>query len=104
MMMEAMGAVRAHVEANFDYVGDSFATEARAIHEGKSEERSIYGEATPVQARALIADGTKHYPSNAGWADLSARALRSAPRRRHGPMTGSTRRRPCPRAPPGHRT
>ena len=62
MMMEAMGAVRAHVEANFDYVGDSFATEARAIHEGKSEARSIYGEATPVQARALIADGIQVAP------------------------------------------
>jgi len=62
MMMEAMGAVRAHVEANFDYVGDSFATEARAIHEGRSEERSIYGEATPVQARALIADGIQVAP------------------------------------------
>jgi hypothetical protein len=62
MMMEAMGAVRAHVEANFDYVGDSFATEARAIHEGRSEERSIYGEATPTQARALIADGIQVAP------------------------------------------
>ena len=59
MMMEAMGKVRAHVEDNFDYVGDSFATEARAIHEGRSEERGIYGEATPKEVKALVEDGVQ---------------------------------------------
>ena len=54
MMMEAMGKVRAHVEANFDYMGDSFASEARAIHEGRSEERGIYGEATPTEVKSLV--------------------------------------------------
>ena len=34
MMMEAAGRIRRHVEENFDDVGDAFATEARAIHEG----------------------------------------------------------------------
>jgi hypothetical protein len=57
VMMEAMSRVRAHVETHFDYVGDAFATEARAIHEGKSEERGIYGEASPAQVRDLVADG-----------------------------------------------
>ena len=57
MMMEAMGKVRAHVEENFDYVGDTFAREARAIHEGKSEERGIYGEASPAEVKALVEDG-----------------------------------------------
>jgi hypothetical protein len=57
MMMEALGKVRAHVEENFDYVGDAFAREARAIHEGKSEERGIYGEATPTEVKALVEDG-----------------------------------------------
>lgn len=57
MMMEAMGKVRAHVEQNFDYVGDAFAKEARDIHEGKSEERSIYGEATPKEVKGLVEDG-----------------------------------------------
>ena len=37
MMMQAAREVRSHVEANFDYVGDSFAREARDIHEGRSE-------------------------------------------------------------------
>lgn len=62
MMMQAMGAVRAHVEDNFDYVGDSFAKEARAIHEGKSEERGIYGEATPAEVKALAEDGVRVAP------------------------------------------
>lgn len=57
MMMEAMGKIRRHVEDNFDYVGDSFAKEARAIHEGASEDRGIYGEATPKEVKALKEDG-----------------------------------------------
>lgn len=57
MMMEAMAHVRRHVEENFDYVGDTFAREARAIHEGKSEDRGIYGEATPTEVKGLVEDG-----------------------------------------------
>ena len=62
MMMEALGRVRAHVEENFDYMGDRFADEARAIHEGRSEERGIYGEATPKEVRALVEDGVPVAP------------------------------------------
>ena len=62
MMMEAMGRVRAHVEENFDYMGDRFADEARAIHEGRSEARGIYGEATPQDVRDLVADGVPIAP------------------------------------------
>ncbi|MGZ8364244.1 MAG: DUF1178 family protein [Caulobacteraceae bacterium] len=62
MMMAAMGEVRRHVESNFDYVGDTFAREARAIHEGKSEERGIYGEATPAEVKGLVEDGVKVAP------------------------------------------
>jgi len=62
MVMEAMGRVRAHVEENFDYVGDAFADEARAIHEGRSEDRGIYGEATPAQVRKLAEDGVPVAP------------------------------------------
>ena len=57
MMMEAMGQVRRHVEENFDDVGDAFAKEARAIHEGKSEDRGIYGQATPAEVKKLVDDG-----------------------------------------------
>jgi len=62
MMMEALGRVRRHVEDNFDYVGDSFAAEARLIHEGKSEERGIYGEASSTEVKALVADGVPVAP------------------------------------------
>jgi hypothetical protein len=57
MMMQAMGQLRQHVETNFDYMGDQFAAEARAIHEGETENRGIYGEATPKQVRELAQDG-----------------------------------------------
>lgn len=62
VMMEAMGKVRAHVEENFDYVGDAFASEARAIHEGRSEERGIFGEATPTEVKKLVDDGVPVAP------------------------------------------
>ncbi len=62
MVMEAMKQVREHVEENFDYVGDTFAKEARAIHEGESENRGIYGEATPKEVQALKEDGIHAAP------------------------------------------
>ena len=62
MMMDAMSRVRAHVEENFDYVGDTFAREARAIHEGHSEDRGIYGEATPAEIKGLVEDGVNIAP------------------------------------------
>jgi len=59
MMMQAMGEMRQHVEDNFDYVGDAFADEARAIHEGRSEDRGIYGEASAKEVRDLMQDGVR---------------------------------------------
>ena len=57
MMMQAAREVREHVEQNFDYVGDAFAREARDFHEGRSEKREIYGEATPADIKKLKDDG-----------------------------------------------
>lgn len=55
---EAMLAeMRRKVEESSDYVGLSFAAEARRMHEGAIPERSIWGEAKPDEARALIEDG-----------------------------------------------
>ncbi len=62
MMMEVMGRLRQHVEENFDDVGDAFASEARAIHEGRAEDRGIYGQATPKEVRDLIEDGVPVAP------------------------------------------
>jgi hypothetical protein len=54
----AMAAkVREHIRDNFDYVGESFAEEARKIHSGESDERPIWGEATPEQAREMVDEG-----------------------------------------------
>ncbi|GJD91133.1 MULTISPECIES: DUF1178 family protein [Methylobacterium] len=50
-------AFRAHVVANSEAVGPRFAEEARKIHYGESEERSIHGQASPEEARALIEEG-----------------------------------------------
>ena len=62
MMAEMMTRVREHVMTNFDNVGDKFAAEARSIHEGKSEERGIYGQASPAEVKALVADGVPVAP------------------------------------------
>jgi hypothetical protein len=50
------------VEQGSEYVGMNFATEARAIHDGDAPARSIYGEAKPEEARALIEDGVPVAP------------------------------------------
>ena len=50
-------ALREHVVANAEHVGARFPEEARRIHYGETEGRSIYGEATPAEARALIDEG-----------------------------------------------
>lgn len=55
-------AVRAHVVANSDYVGDEFAARARRMHEGEEEQRAIYGEASPDEVRALIEDEIEVLP------------------------------------------
>ena len=53
----ALARLREHIEKTSDYVGMSFADEARAIHDGTAPERAIYGEARLDDARQLIEDG-----------------------------------------------
>lgn len=57
----AMLAAQRRMEAESDYVGAAFATQARARHE-KPAARPIYGEATLADARALIEDGIAVLP------------------------------------------
>jgi hypothetical protein len=54
---QKLAALRAHIEETSDYVGLSFAAEARAMHDGLIPERAIHGEARPDEARRLIEDG-----------------------------------------------
>jgi len=59
---QALAEMRRRIEAESEYVGLSFAAEARAIHEGDAPDRAIYGEARADEARALIADGVPVAP------------------------------------------
>ena len=54
---EILARMRRHLQETSDYVGPGFAAEARAIHDGAAPERSIWGEARPEEAKALIEDG-----------------------------------------------
>lgn len=58
----ALQALRQEIEANSDYVGLRFADEARAMHEGRSPTRAIYGEARPDEARKLLEEGVPVAP------------------------------------------
>jgi hypothetical protein len=58
----ALAALRREVEANSEYVGLDFVTEARAIHEGTAPERAIFGEARIDEARKLLEDGVPVAP------------------------------------------
>ena len=53
---------RDHVESTSDSVGESFATEARAMHLGDKPERAIYGQANLTEAKELISDGIPVLP------------------------------------------
>jgi hypothetical protein len=53
----ALREMRKQIEANCDYVGPRFPEEARKIHKGETEARSIYGEATEEEAKALDEEG-----------------------------------------------
>ena len=59
---QKLAAFKRHVEENADYVGTSFAEEARAIHDGEKPGRAIYGETALPEARALLEDGVPVAP------------------------------------------
>lgn len=58
----ALSELKKKIEDNSEYVGEGFAAEARAIHDGDAPERSIYGEASGDEARALLDDGVPVAP------------------------------------------
>lgn len=57
MMVAMLRQVRRHVEQNFENVGERFPEEARRMHYGEIEEREIFGQATPDEARDLQDEG-----------------------------------------------
>lgn len=62
MLREKIREFREFVLRNSNYVGDQFAEEARRIHFGESEKRSIHGEATGEDVRSLLEDGIEVHP------------------------------------------
>ena len=62
LLMEKLRELRQHVEKHADYVGERFVEEARRIHYKEAEERGIYGEASPDDAKALIDEGIEVQP------------------------------------------
>lgn len=61
-LRSALRSLREHVLKNSENVGKGFAEEARKMHYGEAEERSIYGEADPTEARALLEEGIDVLP------------------------------------------
>jgi len=58
----ALRALREHVLKNAEDVGKGFVEEARKMHYGETEERSIYGEADLAEAKALLEEGIDVLP------------------------------------------
>jgi hypothetical protein len=54
--------LRDHVTKNAQYVGQRFPEQARKMHYGEIEHSSIYGEASPEEAKALHEEGIEFHP------------------------------------------
>ena len=54
--------LREHLIKNAEHVGPKFPEEARKMHFGEIKHRSIYGEASPKEARALAEEGVEFHP------------------------------------------
>jgi hypothetical protein len=54
--------IREHLNKNSEHVGPKFPEEARKMHYGEIEHRSIYGEASPEQAKELAEEGVEFHP------------------------------------------
>ena len=54
--------LRDHLVANADNVGKKFPEVARKMHYGEIEHRSIYGEASPQDAKELSEEGIEFHP------------------------------------------
>ena len=52
-MMVVLRNLKKEIQKNAEFVGKNFAKEAKAIHEGKSKERAIYGHADTKDLKEL---------------------------------------------------
>jgi hypothetical protein len=61
-MRKKLKDLRDHLIKNADNVGQKFPEEARKMHYGEIEHRSIYGEASPQDAKELYEEGIDFHP------------------------------------------
>ncbi len=61
-LRQKLKELRDHITKNADYVGPRFPEQARKIHYGEMEHRSIYGEASPDEAKELHEEGIAFHP------------------------------------------
>ena len=61
-LRQKLKELRDHIVKNANYVGPRFPEEARKIHYGETEHRSIYGEASPEEAKELYEEGIEFHP------------------------------------------
>jgi hypothetical protein len=61
-LRQKLKELRDHVTRNASYVGERFPEEARKMHYGEVEHRSIYGEASAEEAKALHEEGIEFHP------------------------------------------
>jgi hypothetical protein len=54
--------LRDHLTKNAENVGGKFPEEARKMHYGETEHRSIFGEASPKEAKELADEGIEFHP------------------------------------------
>ena len=57
-----LAAMQAEMLSNSRWVGDEFASTARAIHSGEREPEQVHGNATLEQAKSLVDDGVPVAP------------------------------------------
>ena len=57
-----LAAIQAELLKNSEWVGDSFADTARAMHSGEMDPAPVHGNATLEQAKSLVEDGVPVAP------------------------------------------
>lgn len=58
-LIAALARAQSEALKDSDWVGSNFTDQARAMHLGEVEHRSIHGQATPEQAQELIEEGVE---------------------------------------------
>lgn len=61
-VLQVLARAQAQMLAKSQWVGKDFASKARAMHDGDAPHTQIHGQATPAEAKALVADGVPVSP------------------------------------------